>query len=117
MRTLDRTLTEGHFEKMCDDKTDLPGEVKKPGRDCADLEPNLRKGEAFQRGMHLPTVHRPRLSMNRQAYANATRNPQAIFRQAAIAGYAGAGSAAGLWMVSSIVSAASQATLAIFLIK
>jgi hypothetical protein len=87
------------------------------GQDCADLEATLRKGEVFRRDVRLPTFHRPRLSMNAQAYANATRNPQAIFRQAKIAGYAGAGSAVGLCMASSMVSAASHATLAIFLIK
>jgi hypothetical protein len=96
---------------------DAAEEVRKPGRDCADLEPKLRKGKVFQCGVRLPTVHRPRLSMYGQAYANATRKTQAIFRRAARAGYAEAGSAVGIWMASSIVSTTSHATFAIFLIK
>jgi hypothetical protein len=57
---------------------DVAEEVKNLGRDCADLEFKLRKGEVFWRGVRLATVRRPRLSMNRPAYANATRCAQSI---------------------------------------
>jgi hypothetical protein len=61
-------------------KVDVAEEVRKPGRDCADLESNLRKGEVFRRGVRLATVRRLRLSMNGQAYANATRCALSIFQ-------------------------------------
>jgi hypothetical protein len=61
-------------------KADLAEEVKKAGRDCANLESKLRKGEVFRRGVRLATVRRPRLSMNGQAYANATRCAQSTFQ-------------------------------------
>jgi hypothetical protein len=97
---------------------DVAEEVKIPGRDCADLKSKLRKGEVFRRGVRLATVRRTRLSMNGQASANAPICAQVIFQtSSASACYAGAGSAAGLCMASSMVSAASHATLAIFLIK
>jgi hypothetical protein len=59
---------------------DVAEEVKKTGRDCADLESKLRKGEVFWRGVRLATVRRPRLSMNGQAYPNATKCAQSIFQ-------------------------------------
>ena len=59
---------------------DVAEEVRKPGRDCADLESKLRKGEVFWRGVRLATVRRPRLSMNGQSYANATKCAQSIFQ-------------------------------------
>jgi hypothetical protein len=52
---------------------DVTEEVKKPGRDCADQESKHRKGEVLWRSVRLATVRRPRLSMNGQAYANATK--------------------------------------------
>jgi transposase len=61
-------------------KVDVAEEVRKPGRDCADLESKRRKGEVFRRGVCLATVHRLRPSINGQAYANATRNPQSTFQ-------------------------------------
>jgi hypothetical protein len=55
-------------------KADLTEEVKKPGRDWANLESKLWKGEVFRRGARLATACRQILSMNGQAYANATRS-------------------------------------------
>jgi hypothetical protein len=59
---------------------DVAEEVKIPGRDCADLESKLRKEEVSWHCVRLATVRRPRLAMNGQVYANATRCAQSIFQ-------------------------------------
>jgi hypothetical protein len=62
-------------------KVDLTEEVKIPGRDCADLESKLRKGDVFLRGARLATGCRPIFSMNGQAFAKAAICAQAIFQR------------------------------------
>ena len=96
---------------------DVAEEVRKPGRDCADLEPKLRNGEVFRRSARLPTVHRPRLSLNGQAYANATRSAQAIFQTSSDCRLCRGG--IGRWVMDGFLDSLSgfAPTLAIFLIK